>query len=108
MKPFVSLVIPDGTSGGEEAFLRSILLQNWQSRGQIVGGSTGNDFTSTTSYQFANGVYNHAGVMALITSALKMGTGMVTPITQLNMVWLSLKVKAAWCMNSIIVRLLRP
>lgn len=78
MKPFVSLVIPDGTSGGEEAFLRSILLQTGKV-GQIVGGSTGNDFTSTTSYQFANGVYNHAGVMALITSALKMGTGMGHP-----------------------------
>ncbi len=78
LKPFVSLVLPDGMSGGEEAFLRSILTETGKV-GQIVGGSTGNDLTSTISYQYANGVYHNAGVMTLITSALKMGTGMGHP-----------------------------
>ena len=78
MKPFVSIVLPDGTSGAEEAFLRSILHETGKVS-QIVGGSTANDLSTTNTYQFANGVYQDAGVMALITSALKIGTGMGHP-----------------------------
>lgn len=78
LKPFVGMVLPDGGTGGEEAFLRSILLETGKVS-QVVGGSAGNDFSSNAIYQFANGVYQDAGVMALISSALKMGTGMGHP-----------------------------
>ncbi|MEZ5477619.1 MAG: FIST N-terminal domain-containing protein [Thiolinea sp.] len=79
IKPFVSLVLPDGSSGGEEAFLRSILIETGKVS-QIVGGSAGNDFSGNNHiYQFANGVYQDAGVMALLSSALKIGTGMGHP-----------------------------
>ena len=78
IKPFVSIVLPDGASAAEEAFLRSILHTTGKVS-QIVGGSTANDFSSTTTYQYANGLYTNAGVMALLTSALKIGTGMGHP-----------------------------
>lgn len=78
IKPFVSIVLPDGASAGEEAFLRSILRETGKVS-QIVGGSTANDFSSSKTYQFANGVYHDAGVMALIASALKIGTAMGHP-----------------------------
>jgi hypothetical protein len=78
IKPFVSIVLPDGASGAEEAFLRSILSETGKVS-QIVGGSTANDFSSGNTYQFANGVYQDAGTMTLVTSALKIGTGMGHP-----------------------------
>ena len=78
IKPFVSIVLPDGASAGEEGFLRSILLETGKVS-QIVGGSTANDFSTTHTYQFANGVHRDAGVVALISSALKLGTGMGHP-----------------------------
>ncbi len=78
IKPMISLVLPDGMSGGEESFLRSLLKETGRVS-QIVGGSTGNDFTRPTTTQFANGVYQNAGVLALLASALKMGTAMGHP-----------------------------
>lgn len=78
IKPFVNIVLPSGTSGGEEAFLRT-LLKEVGKVSQVVGGSTANDFSHTTTHQFCDGVYEDSGVMAVLSSALKMGTAMGHP-----------------------------
>jgi hypothetical protein len=46
---------------------------------QLVGGSTANDFKAATTYQFGNGVYQNAAVLATISSGLKLGTAMGHP-----------------------------
>ncbi len=78
IKPFVNIVLPSGTSGGEEAFLRT-LLKEVGKVSQVVGGSTANDLSNTVTHQFCNGVYEDSGVMAVLSSALKMGTAMGHP-----------------------------
>jgi hypothetical protein len=78
IKPFVNIVLPSGTSGGEEAFLRT-LLNEVGKVSQVVGGSTANDLSNAVTHQFCNGVYEDSGVMAVLSSALKMGTAMGHP-----------------------------
>ena len=74
VKPFVSLVIPDGMSGQEEEFLRG-MISGVGSNLPIVGGSTGDDLKFEKTYQFANGVYTNSGVVAILSSVLKIGVG---------------------------------
>lgn len=74
MKPFLNVVIPDGMTGQEEEFLRGIVSEIG-SGVPIVGGSTGDDLKFKKTYQFANGVYSNTGVVATLSSALKVGVG---------------------------------
>jgi hypothetical protein len=83
IKPFFNLVLPDGTSGQEEAFLRG-LLKKIGTVSPIVGGSTANDFSASRSYQLANGVYQDAAVVASFSSGLKVGTAMGHPYVPSN------------------------
>ncbi|OMH38367.1 hypothetical protein BGP75_07370 [Motiliproteus sp. MSK22-1] len=78
IKPCINMVLPDGTSRQEEAFLRQLILETG-SVSQIVGGSTANDFSSQYSYQICNGVYQDSAVVASFSSGLKMGTSMGHP-----------------------------
>jgi hypothetical protein len=78
IKPYLNVVLPDGSCGQEEAFLRAALTETG-TVAQIVGGSTANDFNSDKTYQFGNGVFNNAGVVATLCSGLKMGTAMGHP-----------------------------
>jgi hypothetical protein len=75
VKPFVSVVLPDGMSGQEEEFLRG-MISEVGSNLPIVGGSTGDDLKFEKTYQFADdGVYTDAGVVAILSSVLKIGVG---------------------------------
>lgn len=74
MKPFVNIIIPDGLAGTEEEFMRGILSAIGYNN-YIVGGSSGDDLKFKKTHQFGNGVYNDAGVVATLSSALKIGTG---------------------------------
>jgi len=74
MKPFVNIIIPDGLAGVEEEFIKGI-ISTVGCNSCIVGGSTGDDLKVERTYQFANGVYTDAGVVATLSSALKIGTG---------------------------------
>ncbi len=74
VKPFVSIVLPDGMSGQEEEFLRG-MISGVGSNLPIVGGSTGDDLKFEKTYQFANGVYTNSGVVAILSSVLKIGVG---------------------------------
>jgi len=74
MKPFVNIVIPDGMSGQEEKFLRGMVTEIGATT-PIVGGSTGDDLKFDKTYQFANGVYTNAGVVATLGTSLKVGLG---------------------------------
>ncbi len=74
MKPFVNIVIPDGMTGQEEEFLRGIVSEIG-SNVPIVGGSTGDDLKFKKTYQLANGVYSNTGIVATLSSALKIGVG---------------------------------
>ena len=74
MKPFLNIVIPDGMTGQEEEFLRGIVSEIG-SGVPIIGGSTGDDLKFEKTYQFANGVYSNTGVVATLSSALKVGVG---------------------------------
>lgn len=74
MNPFLNVVIPDGMTGQEENFLRGIISEVG-SRVPIVGGSTGDDLKFEKTYQFADGVYSNTGVVATLSSALKVGVG---------------------------------
>lgn len=78
LKPFVNIVLPDGCSGQEEAFLRHIIEQA-SNVTRIIGGSTANDFSTTNSVQFGNGVHRNSGVVATVSSGLKIGTSMGHP-----------------------------
>lgn len=78
IKPFFNLILPDGTSGQEEAFLRGLVRQTG-TVSPIVGGSTANDFSDAPSYQFANGVYKNSAVIASFSCGLKVGTSMGHP-----------------------------
>lgn len=78
LKPFVNLIIPDGSTAQEEPFMRA-LIRETGTVAQLVGGSTANDFSGTTTYQFGNGVYSNAAVLATISSGLKLGTAMGHP-----------------------------
>ncbi|CAB3287284.1 conserved protein of unknown function [Methanocaldococcus lauensis] len=78
MKPFVNIVIPDGLSGKEEEFLRGIVSEVGCNV-PIVGGSTGDDLKFEKTYQFANGVYSNTGIVATLSSALKIGVGYSHP-----------------------------
>lgn len=78
LKPFVNMILPDGCSGQEEAFIRHI-IEEASNVARIVGGSTANDFSSTDSFQFGNGVFRNAGVVATLSSGLKIGTAMGHP-----------------------------
>ena len=78
MKPFVNIVIPDGLSGNEESFLRGIVSEVGTNV-LMVGGSTGDDLKFQKTYQFANGVHTNTGVVATLSSALKLGTSMGHP-----------------------------
>jgi len=74
MKPFVNIIIPDGLAGVEEEFIKGI-ISTVGCNSCIVGGSTGDDLKIKRTYQFGNGVYTDAGVVATLSSALKTGTG---------------------------------
>jgi hypothetical protein len=74
MKPFLNVIIPDGMAGQEEGFLRGIVSEIG-SGVPIVGGSTGDDLKFKKTYQFANGVYSNTGIVATLSSALKVGVG---------------------------------
>ncbi len=78
IKPFVNIILPDGSTGQEEPFMRA-LIEETGTVAQLVGGSTGNDFSSGTTYQFANGVFQNAAAVTTISSGLKMGTAMGHP-----------------------------
>ncbi|MCP4598100.1 FIST N-terminal domain-containing protein [Neptuniibacter sp.] len=78
IKPYINLVLPDGASGQEEAFLRSIILESGTST-QIIGGSTANDFSVPDTYQICNGVHTGSAVVASLCSGLKMGVAMGHP-----------------------------
>jgi hypothetical protein len=78
LKPFVNLIIPDGSTAQEEPFMRA-LIRETGTVAQLVGGSTANDFSGTTTYQFGNGVFRNAAVLATISSGLKLGTAMGHP-----------------------------
>jgi len=74
MKPFVNIILPDGLAGVEEEFIKGIVSAVGCNQ-CIVGGSTGDDLKFKRTYQFGNGVYTDAGVVATLSSALKIGTG---------------------------------
>ncbi|AEH06795.1 FIST signal transduction protein [Methanothermococcus okinawensis] len=74
MKPFMNIIIPDGLAGHEEEFLRGVISEIGSSI-PIVGGSTGDDLKFEKTYQFANGVYSNTGIVATLSSALKIGVG---------------------------------
>ena len=78
IKPYVNIVLPDGSKAREEAFLRG-LIRETGSVAQIVGGSPGNDFKADKTYQFGNGVFEDSAVIATLSSGLKMGTSMGHP-----------------------------
>jgi hypothetical protein len=78
LKPFVNLILPDGCTGQEEAFIRH-LIEEASNVARIVGGSTANNFSSTDSFQFGNGVHRNSGVVATLSSGLKIGTAMGHP-----------------------------
>jgi hypothetical protein len=78
IKPYLNVILPDGSTGQEEAFMRAAMLETG-TVGQIVGGSTANDFTTDKTYQFGNGVFDNAAVVATLSSGLKMGTAMGHP-----------------------------
>jgi hypothetical protein len=50
----------------------------------LIGGSTGDNLKFNKTYQFANGVYSDAGVIATISSGLKIGTAMEHPYIPTN------------------------
>ena len=83
IKPCINMVLPDGTSGQEEAFLRSLILETG-TVSQIIGGSTATDFSDSQSYQICNGVYQNAAAVASFSSALKIGTSMGHPSVAAN------------------------
>ncbi|WP_172456335.1 FIST signal transduction protein [Methanofervidicoccus sp. A16] len=74
MKPFVNIILPDGLAGVEEEFIKGIVSAVGCNQ-CIIGGSTGDDLKFKRTYQFGNGVYTDAGVVATLSSALKIGTG---------------------------------
>ncbi len=78
LKPFVNIILPDGCSGREEAFIRHV-IEEAGNVARIIGGSTANDFTGSDTVQFGNGVHRGAGVVATLTSGLKIGTAMGHP-----------------------------
>ena len=78
LKPFVNIILPDGCTGQEEPFMRA-MIRDIGTVAQIVGGSTANDFSNGTSYQYGNGVFHNAGVIATMSSGLKIGTAMGHP-----------------------------
>jgi len=78
IKPYINIVLPDGSKAREEAFLRG-LIRETGTVAQIVGGSTGNDFNSDKTYQFGNGVFEDSAVIATLSSGIKMGTAMGHP-----------------------------
>jgi hypothetical protein len=78
LKPFINIILPDGSTGQEEPFMRA-LIKETGTVAQIVGGSTANDFSSNTTYQYGNGVFQNAAVVTTISSGLKMGTAMGHP-----------------------------
>lgn len=83
IKPCINMVLPDGTSGQEEAFLRSLILETG-TVSQIIGGSTATDFSDSKSYQICNGVYQDSAAVASFSSALKIGTSMGHPYIAAN------------------------
>lgn len=83
LKPCINMVLPDGTSGQEEAFLRSLILETG-TVAQIIGGSTATDFSDAQSYQICNGVYQDAAAVASFSSGLKIGTAMGHPYVPAN------------------------
>ncbi len=78
IKPFINIILPDGSTGQEEPFMRA-LIQETGTVAQLIGGSTGNDFSANTTYQYGNGVFQDAAVVTTISSGLKMGTAMGHP-----------------------------
>ncbi len=78
LKPFINIILPDGSTGQEEPFMRA-LIEGIGTVAQLVGGSTGNDFSSNSTYQFGNGVHQNSAVVTTISSGLKMGTAMGHP-----------------------------
>ncbi len=78
MKPFVSLVLPDGLAGNEEDFLKGIISKVGTGV-PVVGGSTGDNLKFDKTYQIANGVYTNSGIVATLSSALKIGLGYCHP-----------------------------
>jgi hypothetical protein len=83
MKPFVNILIPDGLSMQEEEFMRGILSKTGKGV-HLIGGSTGDNLKFNKTYQFANGVYSDAGVIATLSSGLKIGTAIGHPYIPTN------------------------
>ncbi|MFT6352376.1 MAG: hypothetical protein ACJAZ4_002607 [Neptuniibacter pectenicola] len=83
IKPCINMVLPDGTSAQEEAFLRSLILETG-TVSQIIGGSTATGLGDSKSYQICNGVYQDAAAVASFSSGLKIGTAMGHPYIPAN------------------------
>ncbi|WP_415895770.1 FIST signal transduction protein [Neptuniibacter sp. PT34_22] len=83
IKPCINMVLPDGTSAQEEAFLRSLILETG-TVSQVIGGSTATDFSDAKSYQISNGVHQDSAVVASFSSGLKIGTAMGHPYVAAN------------------------
>ena len=83
MKPLVNIIIPDGLSTQEEEFMRGILSKTGKGI-HLIGGSTGDNLKFNKTYQFANGVYSDAGVIATLSSGLKIGTAIGHPYIPTN------------------------
>jgi len=83
IKPCINMVLPDGTSAQEEAFLRNLILETG-TVSQVIGGSTATDFSGGKSFQICNGVYQDSAVIASFSSGLKIGTAMGHPYTPAN------------------------
>jgi hypothetical protein len=78
IKPCVNIVLPDGCSSQEEAFLRALLLETG-TVAQVIGGSTSGDGKEPISYQICDGVKTDTAVVASFSTAVKMGTAMGHP-----------------------------
>jgi hypothetical protein len=78
IKPCVNIVLPDGCSSQEEAFLRALLLETG-TVAQVIGGSTAGNGIEAQSYQICNGVKTDTAVVASFSTAIKMGTAMGHP-----------------------------
>jgi len=78
IKPFVKIILPDGTSEREEPFLRALMNETGRSP-QIIGGSTASLPDAKNSYQICDGVYQDSAVLISISTALKMGTAIGQP-----------------------------
>ncbi len=78
IRPYVNLILPDGSTSKEEPFMR-VLLEETGTGSQVVGGSSANDFKADHTWQFGEAPVRDGAVVAAISSGLKMGTAMGHP-----------------------------